>query len=65
MRCVPQGLTYVQYATALRALRIRTCVCEGGTWRAAFHEASRAVRTFGVRPVRYGFARLAHQNLRL
>ena len=26
-------------------------------------ETSRAVRTFGVRPVRIGFARLAHQNL--
>ena len=24
MRCVAQGLTYVQYASALRALRIRT-----------------------------------------
>ena len=24
-RCVPQGLTYVQYASALRALRVRTC----------------------------------------
>ena len=23
-RCVPQGLTYVQYASALRALRVRT-----------------------------------------
>ena len=28
-------------------------------------ETSRAVRTFGVRPVRIGFARLAHQNLLL
>ena len=27
-------------------------------------ETSREVRTFGVRPVRIGFARLAHQNLR-
>ena len=55
MRCVPQGLTYVQYATALRALRIRTCVCEGGTWRAAFSEALRASST-------YGSVRLADEN---
>ena len=35
-RCVLQGLTYIQYATALHALRVRTCVCKGGTSSAAF-----------------------------
>ena len=29
MRGVAQGLTYIQYAAALRALRIRTRVLEG------------------------------------
>lgn len=29
MRCVPRNLTYVQYASASRALRIRTCFLVG------------------------------------
>ena len=36
MRGVAQGLTYIQYASALRAVRIRTRFWEGGTSDAAF-----------------------------
>ena len=36
MRGVAQGLTYVQYASTLCALRIRTRFWEGGTSDAAF-----------------------------
>ena len=41
------------------------CVLHGTRRKTgSVRETSRAVRTFGVRPVRIGFARLAHQNLR-
>ena len=42
------------------------CVLHGTRRKTgSVRETSRAVRTFGVRPVRIGFARLAHQNLLL
>ena len=42
------------------------CVLHGTRRKTgSVRETSRAVRTFGVRPVRIGFAHLAHQNLLL
>lgn len=62
-RCVPQGLTYVQYASALRALRVRTCflwemrnltrglLCVG--WDEV-GEKSYEVAWSGIKALRYG-----------
>ena len=38
-RGVAQDLTYIQYASDLRALRTRTRVSKGGTWPDAFRGA--------------------------
>ena len=65
MRRVPRVLMYVQYTSHPRALRIRTRFLVGcGTSSAAFPGGLRAVRTFGVRPVRCASRRLAGENLR-
>ena len=59
------GPRVLQYTSALRALRIRTRFLVGcGTASAVFPGGLRAVRTFGVRPVRCASRRLAGENLR-
>ena len=58
------GPHVLQYTSAPCALRVRTRVLAGcGTSSAAFPGGLRAVRTFGVRPVRCASRRLAGENL--